>query len=99
MFIDTLATTPAPDDILLAGLARNALVVHVSTSYSAITVTAEQGVVTLHGSIESEEQRRAALESVSCVAGVQGITDALRLWDCASDAGAMPEGAFPATPA
>ncbi len=99
MFIDTQPIASSPEDILLAGLARNALAVHVSTSYSAITVTADQGVVTLHGSIENEEQRRAALESVSCVAGVQGITDALRLWDCASDASAMPEDAFPATPA
>jgi len=50
----------------------------LSTSASMVSVTVENGVVTLSGDVDSQEQRQALIDKVRSIPGVASVIDQLR---------------------
>ena len=71
-------SNPPANDALLAQLVRGALG-RSGRGTSGINVSSCSYVVTLHGSVESVEERREVGKIASTVAGVEAVTNKLRV--------------------
>ena len=76
-FQPTEESVRALSNMGLASRVRAALVVNVGTSHVAVNVTADDGVVTLGGSISSSSTEKEILEAVRAVEGVKRLENSL----------------------
>lgn len=76
-FQPTEESVRALSNIGLASRVRAALVVNVGTSHVAVNVTADDGVVTLGGSISSSSTEKEILEALRTVEGVKRVENSL----------------------
>lgn len=74
-----------PDDEIAQAIS-NALHWNTSVPADVIRITVEDGAVTLRGQVDQDFQRRAALDTVRRVRGVQSVANALTLHDAVGPA-------------
>lgn len=91
----------APDDAMVTSLIQARYFVEPVIKTRHIDVTTVNGVVTLRGTVASDDERARALLLARTTQGVQRVEDALRIdasLTTPPDAGAVPADPLPAAP-